>query len=190
MTWPRSWNFLSMRLILIPYLNHAFDNIWSEFQPSGSIILDPRAQNVKTPNFDLWPDLDLTCDLNLKFAKWFWSVLSRAFECRLARLSTNNGSWDSGGRGVISPPPPQALKGAPVAQAVTCPSRLATYSATDSATSNKSLQNTYIGRSRRADHEYSTHFPIGETVRPLELVADGVKLAILANLIRQDGNIL
>ena len=27
--------------------------------------------------------------------------------------------------------------------------KLATYSATDSVTSNKSLQNTYIGRSRR-----------------------------------------
>ena len=55
--------------------------------------------------------------------------------------------------------------------------KLATYSATDSATSNKSLQNTYIGRSRRADHEYSTHFAIGQTVGPPELVADGVKLA-------------
>ena len=44
---------LSMPLILIPYLNHAFDNIVSEFEPSGSIILVPRAQNVKTLNFDL-----------------------------------------------------------------------------------------------------------------------------------------
>ena len=25
----------------------------------------PRAQNVKTPDFDIWPDLDLTCDLDL-----------------------------------------------------------------------------------------------------------------------------
>ena len=53
--------------MLIPYLNHAFDNILIEFEPSGSIILVPRAQNVKTPDFDLWPDLDLTFDLNIKF---------------------------------------------------------------------------------------------------------------------------
>ena len=56
-----------MPLIPMPYHNHAFDNIVSEFEPSGSIILVSRAQNVKTPNFDIWPDLDLTCDLNLKF---------------------------------------------------------------------------------------------------------------------------
>ena len=56
-----------MPLILIPYLNHAFDNILPEFEPSGSIILVPRAHNVKTPDFDLLPDLDLTCDVNLKF---------------------------------------------------------------------------------------------------------------------------
>ena len=56
-----------MPLMLIPYLNHAFDNILIEFEPSGSIIMVPRAQNVKTPDFDLWPDLDLTFDLNIKF---------------------------------------------------------------------------------------------------------------------------
>ena len=55
-----------MPLLFIPYLNHAFDNILPEFELSGSIILVPKAQNVKTPDFDLWPDLDLTYDLNLK----------------------------------------------------------------------------------------------------------------------------
>ena len=56
-TWLRHWSFLSMPLILIAYLNHAFDNILSEFEPSGSIILVSRAQNVKTPNFGplTWP---------------------------------------------------------------------------------------------------------------------------------------
>ena len=39
------------------------------------------------------------------------------FECRVARLSTTNGSRDSRGGGVIRAP--QALKSAPVAQAVT-----------------------------------------------------------------------
>ena len=50
-----------MPLILIQYLNHAFDNILPEFKPSGSM-----AQDIKTPDFDLLPDLDLTRDLNLK----------------------------------------------------------------------------------------------------------------------------
>ena len=56
-----------MRLVLISYHNHAYDNILPEFEPSGSVILVPRAQNVKTPDFDIWPDLDLTYDLNVKF---------------------------------------------------------------------------------------------------------------------------
>ena len=56
-----------MPLILIPYSNHALENILSEFEPSGSIILVPKAQNVKAPDFDLWPDFDLTFDLNIKF---------------------------------------------------------------------------------------------------------------------------
>ena len=42
-----------MPLMLIPYLNHAFDNMLPEFEPSGSIILVPRVQNVKTPDFDV-----------------------------------------------------------------------------------------------------------------------------------------
>ena len=41
-------------------VKHAYDNILPECEPSGSIILVPRAQNVKTPDFELWPDLDLT----------------------------------------------------------------------------------------------------------------------------------
>ena len=66
-----------MPLILMPYLNHAFDNILPEFEPSGSIILVPRVQNVKTPNFDLWPDLDLKCDRNLKLT---YVILERLVE--------------------------------------------------------------------------------------------------------------
>ena len=118
-TWP--WSFLSMPLILIPYLNHAFDIFFSEFEPSGSIILVPRAQNVKK---NLTSDLTLTLHVTsiLSSLKWFWSVLSRAFawsvwsvlsrECRLARLSTNNGSRDSTG-GVISPPGNQGCASSP-----------------------------------------------------------------------------
>ena len=48
--------------------------------------------------------------------------------------------------------------------------KLATYSETDSATSNKSLQNTYIGRSRRAEHEYGIRFSVGQTVSPLKVI--------------------
>ena len=48
--------------------------------------------------------------------------------------------------------------------------KLATYSETDSATGNKSLQNTYIGRSRRAEHEYGICFSVGQTVSPLKVI--------------------
>ena len=44
---------LSMPLILIPYVNHAYDDILPEFEPSGSKILVPMSQHVKTPDFDL-----------------------------------------------------------------------------------------------------------------------------------------
>ena len=69
-----------MRLILISYLNHAYDNILSEFEPSNSIIPVPRVQNVKTPVFLIWPDRDLTCDLNLKFTYVIRERLVESFQ--------------------------------------------------------------------------------------------------------------
>ena len=104
MTWPWHLIFLSMPLKLIPYLKHAFHNILPEFKPSGSIILVPRAQSVKTPVLTF--DLTLTWHVTsiLSSLKSIGCVLWRAFECRLARLSTTNGSRDSRGAGRDKPP--------------------------------------------------------------------------------------
>ena len=102
-TCPSPWSFLSMRLILISYLNHAYENILSEFEPSRFIILVPRAQNVKTSDFDLYLSLTSHVTSILNSLKCFGCVLWRAFEWRLARLSTTNGSRDSRGRD--KPPP-------------------------------------------------------------------------------------
>ena len=49
------------------YLKHTYEKTLLEFEQWESISSDPRAQNVEIPDFDLWPDLDLTRDLNLKF---------------------------------------------------------------------------------------------------------------------------
>ena len=53
-------------------------------------------------------DLTLTWHVTsiLHFRKWFGSVSSRSFECRLVRLSTSIRFRDSRGGGRIRPPPP------------------------------------------------------------------------------------
>ena len=63
-------------------------------------------------------DLTLTwhVTLILNFRKWFGSVSSRSFECRLVRLSTSIRFRDSRGGGRIRPP--QAVVGTETAQAV------------------------------------------------------------------------
>ena len=53
------------------------------------------ADYAKRDDFDLWPHLDLTCDLfekKSKFLNFFKSYLLRAFDCRLTRLVTAAGS--------------------------------------------------------------------------------------------------
>ena len=60
-------------------------------------------RNLNTPDFDIWPDLDLTVTSILNFRNCFGSVSSRSFECRLAHLSTSIRFWDS--TGVGSDPP-------------------------------------------------------------------------------------
>ena len=104
-----------MQLILISYLNHAYENILPEFEPSGSIILVPRIpQNVKTPDFDLRPDLDHACDLNIKFTCASGSSCGELSNAALHDSLRPTVREIAGG--VINP---QALKGTPVAQAVT-----------------------------------------------------------------------
>ena len=53
--------------MIISYLNHAYKNILPEFESWKSLFPLSSAQNVETPDFDIWPDLDLTCEFNLRF---------------------------------------------------------------------------------------------------------------------------
>ena len=66
-----------------------------------------RSATWKHPilTFDLTLTWHVTSILN--FRKWFWSVSSRSFECRLVRLCTSIRFRDS--RGVGSDPPPPRL---------------------------------------------------------------------------------
>ena len=64
-----------------------------------------RSATWKHPilTFDLTLTWHVTSILN--FRKWFGSVSSRSFECRLARLSTSIRFWDSRGGSDPTPPP-------------------------------------------------------------------------------------
>ena len=75
----------------------------SEFEQFAAHLTDPRAQNVKTLHFDLWPDLDLICDLNLKKVKpELGASRQELSNGRLARLTTKL----SLNLGAKSAPPP------------------------------------------------------------------------------------
>ena len=107
-----------MPLILILYLNHAFEKILPEFEPSGFYNPGPRAQNVKTP--DLTFDLTVTSHVTsiLSPPQVILARLVESFRMPPRTTLYDHGSRDSRGRDT-PPPPPQALKGAPVAQVVT-----------------------------------------------------------------------
>ena len=80
----------------------------------GRNMLRLRSQRSAT-----WKHPILTFDLTLtwhvtsilNFRKWFGSVSSRSFECRLVRLSTSIRFRDSRGGGVGSDPPPPGCGG-------------------------------------------------------------------------------
>ena len=70
-----------------------------------------RSATWKHPilNFDLTLTWHVTSILN--FRKWFGSVSSRSFECRLVRLSTSIRFRDSRGGRIRPPPPPPGCGG-------------------------------------------------------------------------------
>ena len=59
-------NPYSETLILTPYPSQIFTSSLCEIELFAVRLPDPRAQNVKTVFFYLWPDLDLIPDLDLK----------------------------------------------------------------------------------------------------------------------------
>ena len=92
--WP--WHFLSMPLTA--YFNYAYENILTQFKPWESIIPVPGPETSKRLILSFDPTLTSNVTSTLSSLKCFGWVLWRAFECRLARLSTTNGSRDSRGR--------------------------------------------------------------------------------------------
>ena len=67
-SWPWARPFANMPFVLMQYpfwtsIQHFDWRVWPLF---AARLTDPRAQKVKTLHCDLWPDLDLTRDLNLK----------------------------------------------------------------------------------------------------------------------------
>ena len=61
-----TWSELSIKNSLNQFLHLWFRNIWREFWPKTAIYEVSMAPYLKNPDFDLWPDLDLTRDLILK----------------------------------------------------------------------------------------------------------------------------
>ena len=89
-TWPWARPLAKIPFVLMQYpfwtsIQH-FGRVWPLF---AARLTDPRAQKVKTLHCDIWPDLDLTRDLNLKILTWIRCtlIMMRAFKLRLARLT-------------------------------------------------------------------------------------------------------
>ena len=68
LTWPAPWPLLSLRSALTFYLPHSLGSLFARFELSAVISPVRVTDMAKSDDFDIWPDLDLTCDLlrNLK----------------------------------------------------------------------------------------------------------------------------
>ena len=105
LTWPWPRPLLIIRSILICYLLNPLGSLLAEFGLAAVISPVSVADEAKSDVFDLWPDLDLTCDLLSFFFKLHTKYSSRAFVCRLVHLATTTRFWVRQG-GEIRPPPP------------------------------------------------------------------------------------
>ena len=103
LTW--LWPLLSIMSILLCYLLHHLGSLLAIIGFAAVVSPILEASKAKSGDFDLWPDINLTCDL-LKIKNKKYSL--RAFDWRLAHLITTAGSRVSR-RGIIfTPPPPPA----------------------------------------------------------------------------------
>ena len=88
LTWPRPWPGLNMKQFHSSVPSPGPWSTYGKFWAKHVTFEVTTSCNLKHPILNLWPDLDLTRDLNFEFSKWFGSISSRSFECRLVRLST------------------------------------------------------------------------------------------------------
>ena len=102
LTWP--WPLLSIWSTLICYLPHLLGNL-AKFELAAVISSVTVADKTKSDDFDLWPDLDRTCDL-CRLKKMLKKCSSRAFDYRLTRPTTATRSRVGRWGGQLPPPPP------------------------------------------------------------------------------------
>ena len=58
--------FLNQTYVLMQYPPETYSNTLGEFELFAAHLTDPRGQNMKKLHLDIWTDLDLTLDLNIK----------------------------------------------------------------------------------------------------------------------------
>ena len=106
MTWSWPWCELSIRHSLNQFLPLWFRSIWRKLWPKTAIFEVSTARNLKSPDFDLTLTWHVT-----SFWKWrFWTVWSRAFERRVARLAaTSRSRAGYPSQCLVSPSPPGLL---------------------------------------------------------------------------------
>ena len=77
------------------HIGHLYATLRSFLAQFGfAAVISPvsAADKAKIDDFDLWHDLDLTCDLFQKILKFIKKYSLRAFYCRFAHLVTAAGS--------------------------------------------------------------------------------------------------
>ena len=110
-SWP--WTELSVKHYLNQFLR-LWVSTWRKFWSKSAIFEVSTAHNLKIPDVDLWPDLDLTRDPILKLYGRFKTIPLISFERRVAHLTAISRSRV---RGVCRPlsnsrrPRPQPMEG-------------------------------------------------------------------------------
>ena len=101
LTWP--WPLLHKMSVLICYLLNPLGSLLADFGLKAVISPVSVADKAKNQSFDLWPGLDLTCDLIRKNA---WKVLeSFCFPPYLPPFSHMLSWSELGGEWNLPPPP-------------------------------------------------------------------------------------
>ena len=111
LTWPWPWPLLTIRPILTHNFLQPLRSLSAKFGFADIISHISVADKAKSDRFDLWPDLDLACDLLKKFVKipsestrWELSIAASPASLRLLLREL------AGGRGIFTLPPPLARR--------------------------------------------------------------------------------
>ena len=80
LTWPWPWPGAKYETIsLVSILCLVLGSTYGKFWATNATFKVTTVCKLKTPDFDLWPNLDLTHDLNFKFSKGVWKCLVEIF---------------------------------------------------------------------------------------------------------------